>query len=173
MKQKFEGQSAIVLFKEARSAIRAEYVLKKQGFAVMLIAPPPGLRRGCDLSVKVNAAQQLQIMQKLDNEGIPYLDLVAFTGGQGPVELTTKKDFGRFVMVRSGNIKLTFSKESGYIVNISGGGCPDIPYIARKLINTNLRSAVSPLELGSSLCAYLLDRALLEAKRIFLELELC
>ncbi len=160
---------AVILFGEAGKAIRAEYILKKRGFPATLVAPPPGIRRGCDLSVKVEDSQQLQVMQILDSEGISYLDLAAFTGGQGPVQLTERKDLGEFVMVRAGNMKLTFSKDSGIIVNISGGGCPDIPYIANHLINVSLAEARSPLVMGTSLCAYLLDRALIEAKRIFLE----
>lgn len=159
----------VILFDRAGDAIRAEYILNKHGLSVTLVAPPPGIRRGCDLSVKVDDAQQLQAMRLLDNEGITYLDLAAFTGGQGPVQLTTRKDIGEFVMVRAGNMKLTFSKGSGAIVNISGGGCPDIPCIAEQLINTNVTKAKSPLIIGTSLCAYMLDRALAEAKRIFLE----
>ncbi len=155
---------AVILFDEAGKAIRAEHVLKKQGFSATLVAPPAGIRRGCDLSVEVDDSSQLQAVQILGKEGIPYLDLAAFTGGHGPVQLTGRKDLGGFVMVRAGNMKLTFSKGSGIIVNISGGGCPDIPHIARQLINTHVMEAASP---GTSLCAYLLDRALAEAKRIF------
>jgi len=156
---------AVILFKEVRFAIHAEHTLKKKGFSVVLVAPPPGVRRGCDLSVKVEASQQLDIIRQLDKDGISYIDLAAFTGGQGAVELTTSKDMGRFIMVRSGNMKLTFAKDSGVIVNISGGGCPDIPYIAGQLINTSVNGGKSPMEHGSSLCAFLLDRALSEAKR--------
>ncbi|NJD76171.1 MAG: DUF3343 domain-containing protein [Candidatus Methanoperedens sp.] len=158
---------AVILFDEAGKAIRSEYILKKRGFSATLVAPPRGIRRGCDLSVKVEDSQQLQAIRLLDSEGISYLDLAAFTGGQGPVQLTTRKDIGEFIMVRSGNMKLTFSKDSGIIVNISGGGCPDIPYIANHLTNASLAEAESPLLFGTSLCAYLLDRALVEAKRIF------
>ncbi len=178
MKQNMESEknaildkSAIILFENSRNAIRAEYVLKKQGFSVNLVAPPPKIRKGCDISVKVDAKQQIYIMKVLDKEGISYIDLIAFTGEQAPVELTTIKEFEDYFMVRSGNMKITVSKENGTIVNISGGGCPDIPYIAQQIINTNVVSAVRPIDLGSSLCAYLLDRAFLEAKRTFLEQE--
>ncbi len=174
MKQNFEpDSSATILFEHSKSAIRAEYILKKHGFKVMLAAPPPDIRKGCDLSVMVDAGQQIDVMKLLDNECIYYIDLIAYTCGQKPVELTTKKEIDGFIMVKSGNMKLTFSKTNGDIVNVSGGGCPDIPYIAQQLINTNLASPIKPLDIGSSLCAYLLDRALSEAKRTFMEESGC
>ncbi|MBW6518437.1 MAG: DUF3343 domain-containing protein [ANME-2 cluster archaeon] len=165
--------SAILLFEHSRSAIRAEYILKKHGFEVILTTPPPDIRKGCDLSVMVDAGQQIDAMRLLDRECISYIDLVAFTGGQKPVELSTQKEIDGFIMVKSGNMKLTFSRTSGVIVNISGGGCPDIPSISKQLINTNLATAVRPLDIGYSMCAYLLDRAMFEAKRSFMEQSTC
>jgi hypothetical protein len=174
MKQNIKPElSVILLFEHSRSAIRAEYILKKHGFEVFLATPPPDIRKGCDLSVMVEASEQIDVIKLLDNECISFIDLVAFTDGQKPVELTTIKEIDGFIMVKSGNMKLTFSKTSGDIVNISGGGCPDIPYISMQLMNANVVSARRPLDIGSSMCAYLLDRALLEAKRTFTEVSIC
>jgi len=39
-----------------------------------------------------------------------------------PTEICRVKDFGEYIMVRAANMKITFDKESGIIVNISGGG---------------------------------------------------
>jgi hypothetical protein len=33
-------------------------------------------------------------------------------------------------MIRAANMKLTVDKDTMVIVNISGGGCPDVPYLA-------------------------------------------
>lgn len=165
MKDEDVVQGSIVLFENSRSAIRAEHVLKRQGFSVRLAAPPPEIRRGCDLCLRIDARQQLMVLQRLDEEGIRYLGVAAFTGGQRPVELCTRKDFGSFVMIKSGNMKLTFSKDTLRIVNVSGGGCPDIPYLAEKLLNRPLAEVSTPLEGASSLCAYLLEQALCEAKK--------
>jgi len=37
-------------------------------------------------------------------------------------------------MVRAANMKLTIDKKTRMIVNISGGGCPDVPYLASQMI---------------------------------------
>jgi hypothetical protein len=65
-------------------------------------------------------------------------------------------------MVKTGNMKLTFNKESGVIVNTSGGGCPDIPYLHAELIDKILTEAPRPRDIGFTLCALMLDRALEE-----------
>ncbi len=72
-------------------------------------------------------------------------------------------------MVRAGNMKMTFDKGNGVIVNISGGGCPDIPYLYLELVGRNLRDAARPSTLGFTLCALLLDRAHEECIRIMEE----
>lgn len=155
--------AVLVLFDDANTAIRAEYALKKDGFKVSLAAPPKDIRKGCDLGVQVEPSHQIEVMKCLDEKKIYYIDLIGFTGGAEHVELTTFKELDGFIMVKSGNMKLTFKKDSGMIVNISGGGCPDIPYLAKQLVNTKLNSAPYPMDIGHSLCAYLLDRALRRA----------
>ena len=165
--------AALVLFDNANTAIRAEYMLKKDGFEVSLAAPPPGIRKGCDLGVKVEPSHQIEVMKCLDEKNIYYIDLIGFTGGSEHVEFTTFKELDGHIMVKSGNMKLTFKKDNGMIVNISGGGCPDIPYLAKRLVNTKLNSAPDPMGIGHSLCAYLLDRALREAKTMYMEENQC
>ena len=68
-------------------------------------------------------------------------------------------------MVRAANMKLTFEKESQKIVNISGGGCSDVPYLAQEMIGKTLSEAPSPREIGYTLCAYSLAIAFEEAKK--------
>jgi len=68
-------------------------------------------------------------------------------------------DFGDAVMVKAGNMKLTFDKASGVVLNISGGGCPDIPYLHAEMLGLPLERAPRPKALGRTLCALMLDRA--------------
>jgi len=63
-------------------------------------------------------------------------------------------------------MKLTFEKSSQKIVNISGGGCSDVPYLAQEMIGKTLSEAPSPREIGYTLCAYSLAIAFEEAKQI-------
>ena len=52
-KPQFEG-GGLVLFGEVQEAIKAEKVLKSADYTVKLVAPPPELRKGCDLAVEIN-----------------------------------------------------------------------------------------------------------------------
>jgi hypothetical protein len=82
-----------------------------------------------------------------------------------PVSLYHVKDFGDWVMVRAANMKITVAKSDLRIVNISGGGCPDVPYIAEQLTGKTLLDAPEPKEYGSTLCGYALQLAYEELKR--------
>src|SRR4030042_3099118 len=53
----FEG-GGLVLFMDVHDAMRAEKVLKAADYAVKLVAPPPELRRGCDLALEINLVEQ-------------------------------------------------------------------------------------------------------------------
>ena len=79
------------------------------------------------------------------------------------LEIVKITDFGRWVMVKAANMKLTFEKESEEIVNTSGGGCPDIPLLHADLVNKKLAEAPRPKDIGFTLCALMLDRALEES----------
>jgi hypothetical protein len=63
----------------------------------------------------------------------------------------------RYVMIRAANMKMTVDKETNIIVNISGGGCPDVPYLATAMLGKPLSDAPDPGEVGFSLCAYSLN----------------
>jgi hypothetical protein len=45
------------------------------------------------------------------------------------------------------------------IVNISGGGCPDVPYLAQEMVGKALGKAPRPRDLGHTLCGYALELA--------------
>jgi len=68
-------------------------------------------------------------------------------------------------MVRAANMKLTVDKSTGVLVNVSGGGCPDVPYLAALLVGRRLDEAPSPREMGHTLCGYALGLAFEELQR--------
>jgi len=68
-------------------------------------------------------------------------------------------------MIRAANMKLTIDKETQTIVNISGGGCPDVPYLANEMVGKPMAEAPSPREIGHTLCGYALQLACEEMMR--------
>jgi len=158
-KIKFEG-GGLVLFQDVSHAMIAEKRLKEAGYIVKLVAPPPELRKGCDLAVEINLVEQPGIERLLKEKDIAYESIE-------PIKIKTAHlldivkvtDFGEWIMVKAGNMKITYEKKSGIIVNISGGGCPDIPYLHAEMIDKRLDEAQRPKDLGYTLCALNLDRA--------------
>ena len=78
-KTSFEG-GGLVLFLDVQDAIRTEKVLKDAGYAVRLIAPPPALRKGCDLAVEINLVEQPSIERLLNQKDVAYVS--SFRQGQ-------------------------------------------------------------------------------------------
>jgi hypothetical protein len=62
-------------------------------------------------------------------------------------------------------MKLTIDKETLLLVNVSGGGCPDVPYLAREMVGRSLAEAPEPRQIGHTLCGYALQLAYEEVKR--------
>ena len=132
-------EQGFLVFEQTGDVISAERLLRKEGFAVEVKAPP---------------AASLDYVPVSD----PLL---------GPVSLFQVTDFGKWFMVRAANMKVTVEKESGRIVNVSGGGCPDVPYLAGLLLGKSLDEADEPRLYGKTLCSYALQRAFEEAKRVW------
>lgn len=161
---KDESGRGLLIFEQVSDVFRAEKLLKSEGYEVTAVAPPMKYRRGCDLGLQFELALSTGIERTLKSYSIPYIDLIAMDeDGREPVKVVQSVDFGDFIMVKSGNMKLSFHKESGEIVNISGGGCPDVPYLHVSLIGRKLEDAPPPKELGYTLCALMLQRAYEEA----------
>lgn len=161
-KPSFEG-GGLVLFEDVEDAMAAEKVLKKAEYAVKLVAPPPELRAGCDLALEVNLVERPGIERALEEEDAAYVSVVPLRVSTSELlEVVKATDFGEQVMVRAGNMKLSFDRASGIIVNVSGGGCPDIPYLHSELIDRKLTEAPRPRDIGFTLCGLMLDRALEE-----------
>jgi len=162
-KTEFEG-GGLVLFSDVQDAMKAEKVLAGAGYLVKLVAPPPALRKGCDLAVAINLVEQPGIERVLKQNEAAYVNIAPLKKDTSEIlEIVKITDFGRWVMVKAANMKLTFEKESGEIVNTSGGGCPDIPLLHADLVNKKLAEAPRPKDIGFTLCALMLDRALEES----------
>lgn len=150
----------ILVFENTTEVIRAENMLKDGGWKIAVKGPPPELRTGCDLVIEFPLIEELSIIRKLSERNIKPLQVVPVNSVLlEPVDLTHEKDFGRYLMVRTANMKITVDKDTLMIVNVSGGGCPDVPYLAGRMVNKHLNDAPQPRDAGFTLCAYALQIA--------------
>jgi len=155
----FKGDG-IVIFAEVSHAIQAERLIKGAGYEVKLIAPPPELRMGCDLALETNLVESNGIERLMKEQDAAFVGIFPLMKGTADLcEIVKITDYGQWTMVKAGNMKMSFEKDSGMIVNISGGGCPDIPYLNVEMVDKLLTKAPRPKELGFTLCAVMLDRA--------------
>ena len=162
-KNKFAG-GGLVLFNEVHEAMKAEKVLTVAGYPVRLVAPPPELRKGCDLAVEINLVEQPGIERLLYHEDVDFVEIRSLKDyDAGILEVVRTTDFGDWVMVKAANMKLTYEKSTGIIVNTSGGGCPDIPVMHAELLDKRVDEAPRPRDIGYTLCSLMLDRALEES----------
>ncbi len=160
------GDRGILVFSHTSEVIRAEKALKTASWQVRVMGPPPEIQSGCDLVIEFPIIEKLQVLRVLDQAHLSPLLVVPVSGPLlKPVDLFQVKDFGRYLMVRAANMKLTVDKETRVIVNVSGGGCPDVPYLARELVGRPLDQAPRPRDLGHTLCGYALELAFQEMER--------
>ncbi len=158
--------SGLLIFEHTSEVIKAESLLKAAGVNVCVKGPPPEVRTGCDLAIEFPIISELKVSRVLKEANLeplqvlPLYDLLL-----EPVSLFNVKDFGDYLMVRAANMKITVEKSGRRIVNISGGGCPDVPYLAEQLIGKTLAQAPEPRNLGSTLCGYALQLAYEELRR--------
>lgn len=169
-KKKNPGYSiglGIMVFENTSEVILAERILKKAKRPVRVMGPPPEIQTGCDLVIEFSLIEELDIIRDLKNQKVYPIKVVPVTSPLlEPVNLFHTKDFGDYLMVRAANMKITISKKDHEIVNISGGGCPDVPYLAEEMVGKKLDNAPKPNELGHTLCGYALQLAYEEIKRI-------
>ena len=167
--KKAQGTSAglgILVFENTSEVIQAENVLKKAGWSIRVMGPPPEIQTGCDLVIEFPLIEELNILRELSNANVSPLQVVPVTAPLlAPVSLFQTKDFGDYLMVRAANMKITIAKKDMKIVNISGGGCPDVPYLAQEMVGKTLRGAPRPRDLGHTLCGYALELAYEELLR--------
>lgn len=156
----------ILVFENTSEVIRGENALKSKGWKVRVMGPPPDIRSGCDLVIEFPLIEELNVLRTLREVDVCPLQVVPVTSPLlQPVDLFQTKDFGRYLMVRAANMKLTVDKETQIIVNISGGGCPDVPYLAHEMVGESLAEAPGPGEIGHTLCGYALQLAYEEMGR--------
>ncbi len=154
-----------LVFENTSEVIQAEKLLKLNGWDVRVMGPPPEIQTGCDLVIFFPLIEQLNIIRLLETTSNPPLQVVPVTDPLlTPVSLFQVKDFGDFLMVRAANMKITIEKKTRIIVNISGGGCPDVPYLANEMVGKTVSSAPDPLDIGHTLCGYALALAFTEVK---------
>jgi hypothetical protein len=160
------SDKGILVFHHTSEVIKAESLLKQAGLEVSVKGPPPDLRTGCDLVIEFPLVAQLKVSAILQDARIaplktlPLQDLLL-----EPVSLFHVKDFGAYLMVRAANMKMTIDKSDLRVVNISGGGCPDVPYLAESLVGRTLHDVPPPRSLGHTLCGYALQLAYEELLR--------
>ena len=112
-KSSSEGRG-IILFERVEEALKAERLLREAGYACKLIAPPPALRRGCDLALEINLVEQMGIERLLKERDVNYLEITSLKGRATELSGIVKViDFGEAVMVKAANMKLTFDKKTG------------------------------------------------------------
>jgi len=162
-KTKFVGDG-IIIFHDVAGAMKGDRVTRAAGYEAKLVAPPPELRMGCDLALEINLVEQAGIERVFKEKDVPYKHFLPITKGASQMcDIVKVTDFDKWIMVKSGNMKISYEKATGMIVNISGGGCPDIPYLNAEMVGKILTEAPHPSELGYTLCATMLQRAYEEA----------
>jgi hypothetical protein len=156
----------MILFENTSDVIAAESCLKKNGLPVRVMGPPPELRTGCDMVVEFPLMVELKVSETLAQARIHFIRIVPVQDVLlEPVSLYQVKELGEFLMVRAANMKITVRKSDRQIVNVSGGGCPDVPYLAENLVGKTLYDAPEPRTMGKTLCGYALQLAFEEIKR--------
>ncbi len=182
-------EQGIMVFENTAEVIRAERLLEEQGVPVKVMGPPPDLRSGCDMVLVFPLLLELAARTALANGNlypvriVPLHDLLL-----EPVSLFHARRYGDFLMVRAANMKMTTELPGGRIVNVSGGGCPDVPYLAALLVGSRLtpsgtpqvshnrngtaengaeiKAAEAPRLRGRTLCSYSLQKAFEETERL-------
>jgi hypothetical protein len=150
----------ILVFENTTMVIKAESLLKEGGWDIRVKGPPPEIRSGCDLVIEFPLIEELSIIRELAKAKIKPIQAVPVTSVLlEPVNLLHEKEYGDYLMVRAANMKLTVNKSTRLIVNVSGGGCPDVPYLAEQMVNKHLADAPQPRDVGYTLCAYALQVA--------------
>lgn len=156
--KKYEKPKGILLYGSVQEVIQTHKMLEREGFQVRLVAPPPEVRVGCDLAIEFNLIEQEAVETLVKKEeSIPYKIVSTKEMLPDILKRSLIVEIDGYTMCKAGNMKITIDKKEHRIVNISGGGCPDIPYVAEQLYNTRIEEAKNPIEIGNSLCSYMLQ----------------
>jgi hypothetical protein len=160
------GAEAFLVFANTGEVIQAQAILRERGMPVRVMAPPPALRTGCDMVIVTSLLHSFRAVNILEEHRLAPLRMTPV--GESllePVSLFQIKDYGEWLMVRAANMKVTVEKASGRIVNVSGGGCPDVPYLATRLVGSHIDDPGAAREHGQTLCGFALHLALEEMRK--------
>ena len=153
-------ERGLLVFENTTAVIKAESLLKEAGWPVRVMGPPPQIRTGCDLVIEFPLIDELAIIRKLGLAEIKPLQVVPVNDVLlEPVDLLHLKELDHYLMVRAANMKIAVDRKTKMIVNVSGGGCPDVPYLAEQMVGKLLGEAPKPRDVGFTLCAYALQIA--------------
>lgn len=160
------SEKGLLIYHSTGEVIRAENLLRAAGLEVAVKGPPPDLRQGCDMVIEFPLVQEMQVRETLETNNLAPLRVAAAHDHLlEPVSLFHVKEYGEYLMVRAANMKITVDRRDRRIVNVSGGGCPDVPYLAEMLVGEILDEAPEPRNLGRTLCGYALQLAFQEVSR--------
>lgn len=85
--------TGILVFSTTSEVIGAEKVLKKSGWPVRVMGPPPEIRSGCDLVIEFPLMDEFNVMRTLQGEGLAPLEVVPVSSPLlKPVDLFTVDD---------------------------------------------------------------------------------
>lgn len=161
-----KSERAILVFSNTSDVIQAQRALESEGWKLRVMGPPPEIRNGCDLVIEIPLIEELNILRTLRMMHNVPIDVVPVSSPLlQPVDIYQIKDFGSYLMVRAANMKITIEKKNQIIVNISGGGCPDVPYLAGEMVGKSLSESPLPKDIGHTLCGYALQLAYEEIQR--------
>ena len=78
-KDKSDSQNkdrGILVFEHTSEVIRAESILKSEGWKIKVMGPPPEIRSGCDLVIEFPLIEELYIIRKLSESGLKPMQVV-------------------------------------------------------------------------------------------------
>lgn len=152
----------LLLYSNIQDVICSHSVLQKEGLGVSLVPPPADIAIGCDLAIQLNPAE-VEMAKSIMKKGAILPGQLYYVGCSiKPIENLAQiiEIEPGYIMSKCNNIKVTIDKENKEIVNLSGGGCPDVPYVAHELIGRSLDNCPEPIEIGSTLCTYMVQLAI-------------
>lgn len=156
--KQYQKPKGILLYGSVQEVIQTHKMLEDEGFQVRLVAPPPEVRIGCDLAIEFSLIEQEAVETIIQREqNRPYKIVSSKEMLPDILKRSQFVEMDGYLMCKAGNMKITLDKKDRRIVNISGGGCPDIPYVAEQLYNVKIEAARNPIEIGNSLCSYMLQ----------------
>ena len=159
--------SGFMAFSHTGQVVAARKALLAAGLAPKIKAPPPAMREGCDMVLEFPLAQEAFYLAALLEKRLkPLKVLVADSPLTAPESLFKRVDYQDHLMVSAANMKITITRDRGRIVNVSGGGCPDVPALAAGLADS-LVTDPPQVDEFRSLCSFSLSQARDEAERLF------